>query len=65
MIRLREISEHLAGDPLNMEKQVKELSDLRAEMLTASEFEHDQLRLVNIVAAAGNGGTGGGGAGFR
>jgi hypothetical protein len=62
MTRLKEISEDVAADRLNIEKYVKELSDVCMEMLvaTGSMLEQEHLRFINMVAAAGGGGHGGG-----
>ncbi len=62
MTRLREISENVAGDQLNVEKYVKDLSDVRTEMFRATGcmFEQEHFRFINMVAAVGNGGKGGG-----
>ncbi len=68
MTRLQEISENAAGDQLKVEKYVKELSNVCAEMFRATGcmFRRGGCRFINIAAAAGNGGTGGGkGGGFR
>ncbi len=63
MTSLREISENVAGDQLNVEKYVKELSDVRMEMCRAAGamFEQEHLRFTNMFAATGGGGHGGGG----
>jgi hypothetical protein len=63
MTRLMEISDNVAGDQLNVEKYVKELSDVGAEMFreTGCLFDQEHLRFINVIAAVGSGGTGGGG----
>ena len=62
MTRLKEISENVAGDQLQVEKYVKELSDVRTEMFRATGcmFEQEHLRFINMITAAGSGGAGGG-----
>ena len=62
MTRLKEISENVVGDQLNTEKYVKELTDVVREMFMASGsmFEQEHLRFINMFAAAGVGGKGGG-----
>ena len=59
MTRLKDISENVAGDQLNVEKYVKELSDVRTEMCraTACMFEQEHLRLINMLTATGGGGS--------
>ena len=61
MSRLKEISENATGDQLNVEKYVKELSDVRTEMFRATGcmFEQEHLRFINMITAVGSGGTGG------
>ena len=63
MSRMKEISENVAGDQLNVEKYVKELSDVCVEMFraTGAMFEQEHLRFINMFAATGGGGQGGGG----
>ena len=63
MTRLREISENVSADQLNIEKYVKELTDVVREMFMASGsmFEQEHLRFINLFAATGGGGYGGGG----
>ena len=63
MTRLKEISENVAGDQLNVEKYIKELSDVCTEMFRATGcmFEQEHLRFINMITAVGSGGTGGGG----
>ncbi len=58
MSRFNEISESVAGDQLNVEKYVKELPDVCAEIFRASGsmFEQEHLRSINMVAAVGSGG---------
>ncbi len=67
MTRLKEISENVAGGQLKVEKYVKELSDVCTKMFRATGcmFEQEHIRFINMVAAAGNGETGGGARGFR
>ncbi len=62
MTSLKERSENVAGDQLNVEQYVKELSDVCTEMFrsTACMFEQEHLRFIKITAAAGKSGTGGG-----
>ena len=62
MARLKEISENVVGDQLNTEKYVKELTDVVREMFMASGsmFEQEHLRFINMFAATGVGGKGGG-----
>ena len=63
MSRMKEISENVAGDQLNIEKYVKELSDVCMEMFraTGAMFEQEHLRFINMFAATGGGGQGRGG----
>ena len=63
MSRLKEISEYVVGDQLNTEKYVKELTDVCREMFMASGsmFEQEHLRFINLFAATGGVGHGGGG----
>jgi len=63
MHRLREISENVEGDQLNIEKYVKELTDVVREMFmsTDSMFQQERLRVLNTLAAQGGGGYGAGG----
>ncbi len=63
MARLKEISENVLGDQLNIERYVKELTDVCKEMFMASGsmFEQEHLRFINLFAATGGGGHGGGG----
>ncbi len=42
MTRLRVISENVAGDQLNVEKYIKELSDVRTEMFRAAGSMFEQ-----------------------
>ncbi len=62
MARLKEISENVVADQLNIEKHVKELTDVVREMFMASGsmFEQEHLRFINLFAATGGGGHGGG-----
>ena len=62
MARLKEISENVFSDQLNIEKCVKELTDVTREMFMASGsmFEQEHLRFINLFAATGGGGHGGG-----
>ena len=62
MTRLQEISENVMGDQLNTERYVQELTDVVREMFMASGsmFEQEHLRFINMFAAAGVGGKGGG-----
>ncbi len=62
MTRLKAISENVAGDQLIIEKYVKELSDVCMDkfMATGSVFEQENLRFINMGAAAGGGGAGDG-----
>ena len=62
MSRMKEISENIAGDRLNVERYAKELSDVFVEMFRAagSMFEQEHLRFINMFAATGGGGHGGG-----
>ncbi len=55
MSRLKEISENVAGDQLNAEKYVKELTDVCREMFMASGsmFEQEHLRFIDLFAATG------------
>ncbi len=63
MTRLREISENVAGDELNVEKYVKDLSDVCTEMFRATgcKFEQEHPRFINMINSVGSGGTAGGG----
>ncbi len=58
---MKEISENVVADQLNVEKYVKELTDLVREMFMASGsmFEQEQLRFINMFTATGGGGHGG------
>ena len=62
MSRLKEISEHVEKDQLNLEKYVKELTDVCREMFmsTGAMFEQEHLRFINYFAATGGSGHGGG-----
>ena len=62
MAKLKEISENLLGNQLNTERYVKELTDVVREMFLASGsmFQQEHLRFINMFAAAGSGGKGGG-----
>ncbi len=62
MARLEEISETVVPYQLNIEKYVKELTDVTREMFMASGcmFEREHLRFINLFAATGGGGHGGG-----
>ncbi len=62
LTRLDEISKNVAGHQLNVEKYVKEVSDVCTEMFRAagSMFEQEHLRFINMFAAIGGGGSGGG-----
>ena len=53
MTRLSEISQNVAGDQLNVEKYVKELSDVCEEMFNATGafFEQDHQRFINMSSA--------------
>ncbi len=59
MARLKDISEHVLGDQLNIERYVKELTDFCREMFRASGsmFEQEHLRFINLFAATGGGGS--------
>ncbi len=48
MTRLKEISENASGDQLNVEKYIKELSDVCTEMFRATGrmYEQEHLRLI-------------------
>jgi hypothetical protein len=61
--RMKKKSEDVSGDQLNVEKRVKELSDVRMEMFraTGAMFEQEHLRFINMFAATGGGGQGGSG----
>ena len=63
MTRLKEISENVVADQLNIERYVKELTDVCREMFMASGsmFEQEHLRFITMFAASGGGGHGGGG----
>ncbi len=62
MTRLKGISTHVAGEMLNVEKHVKEQSDVCREMFRAAGSMFEQhLRFIIMFAAAGGGGYGGGG----
>ena len=62
MSRMKQISENVATYQLNIEKYVKELSDVCMEMFrtTGAMFEQEHLRLINMFVATGGGGQGGG-----
>ena len=62
MHRLKEISENFEADQLNIEKYVKELTDVVREMFmsTGSMFQQESLRVLSTLAAQGGGGYGGG-----
>ncbi len=66
MTKMKEISESAAEDQLNVEKYVKELSDVCVEMFraTGAMFEQERMRFINLFAATGGGGQGGGGQRF-
>ncbi len=63
MGRLRDISEHVESDQLNVERNVKEVSDVNMEIFRASGamFKQEHLRFINMVTATGSGGANGGG----
>ena len=63
MHRLKEISDNVEADQLNIEKYVKELTDVVREMFmsTGSMFQQESLRVLNTLAAQGGGGYGAGG----
>ena len=60
MHRLKEISENVEADQLNIEKYVKELTDVVREMFmsTGSMFQQESMRLLSMLAAQGGGGYG-------
>ena len=62
MSRLREISENVETDQLNIEKYVKELTNVCQEMFmsTGSMFQQEHLRFFGLLAVTGGGGHGGG-----
>ncbi len=63
MSRMKEMSDNVARDQLNVAKYVKELSDVCMEMVraTGAMFEQEHLRFINMFAAIGGCGQGGGG----
>ena len=63
MMRLKQISENVQTDQLNIEKYVKELTNVVREMFlsTGSMFQQEHLRFINYFAATGGVGYGGGG----
>ena len=60
MHRLKEISENVEADQLNIEKYVKELTDVVREMFmsTGSMFQQESLRVLSTLAMQGGGGYG-------
>ena len=62
MTRLKEISENVETDQLNIEKYVKELTNVCKEMFMAagSMFEQEHLRVFSLLEMTGGGGHGGG-----
>ncbi len=62
MTRLKEISENVEKDQLNIEKYVKELKNVCREMFmaTGSMIEQQHLRVFSLLAMTGGGGHGGG-----
>ncbi len=56
MSRLKETSENVLGDQMNIEKYVKELADVCREMFMASGsmFEQEHLCFINLFAATGD-----------
>ena len=60
MHRLKEISENVEADQLNIEKYVKELTDVVREMFmsTGSMFQQESLRVLSTLAVQGGGGYG-------
>ena len=65
MYRLKEISENVEADQLNIEKYVKELTEVVREMFlsTGSMFQQEYMRFANWSAVTGGGGYGAGGGG--
>ncbi len=61
MGRLKEISENVEGDQLNLEKYVKELTYLCMEVFkpTGTILEQKHLRFINMFIAAVSGGISG------
>ncbi len=59
MTRLTEIFQDLEGDQLNLEKCIKELTDLCSEMFqaTGSIFEQEHFRFIKMVTSVGGGGA--------
>ncbi len=55
MSSMKEISENVLGDQLNIEGYVKELTDVCKEMFmgSCSMFEQERLRFINLFAATG------------
>ena len=62
MARLREIAENVETDQLNIEKYVKELTNVCQEMFMSvgSMFQQEHLRFFSLLAVTGGGGHGGG-----
>ncbi len=62
MAMLKEISEYVVADQLNIERYVNELTYVVREMFMASGsmFQQEHLRFINVFAATGGGGHGGG-----
>ena len=60
MHRLKGISENVEADQLNIEKYVKELTDVVREMFmsTGSMFQQEGLRILSTLAMQGGGGYG-------
>ena len=62
MARLKEIAENVETDQLNIEKYVKELTNVCQEMFMSvgSMFQQEHLRFFSLLAVTGGGGHGGG-----
>ena len=56
MNSLKEISDRVDGDHLNVDTYVKELTDLKTEMFRAvgAMFEQEHVRFVSMITAAGS-----------
>ena len=63
MHRLKEISDNVEADQLNVEKYVKELTDAVQEMFmsTGSMFVQEAMRMEAAISRSRTGGYGGGG----
>ncbi len=59
MKRLEDIENDVEADSINMEKYVKELSKVCWDMFraTGAMFEQENLRFIDMFAAAGSGGN--------